>query len=290
MAAQIVDGKKIAEEIKAEIKNEVAALKEEGIIPHLAVILVGNDPASVIYAQTKEKLAAKLDIKYTLYHLKEETNEEEVLNLIKKLNQEQTVHGIMVEMPLPKEMNKERVLEAIDPLKDIDGAHPINRGYLLSGAKGLFPATPQACIEVLLRNKVELKGKHAVIVGRGETVGKPLVFMILAYHPTVTICHSRTIDLAYHTKQADILIAAVGKPKMITKEMIKEGAVVVDAGINQLEDGSICGDVDFEGAEEVASLITPVPGGVGSITTSLLLKNLIRAISLQKEKGGLGRG
>jgi methylenetetrahydrofolate dehydrogenase (NADP+)/methenyltetrahydrofolate cyclohydrolase len=171
-------------------------------------------------------------------------------------------------------------MEAVNPLKDVDGVHPINRGYILSGQEGLFPATPQSCVEILLRAGVELKGKHAVIVGRGETVGKPLVFLLLKHHPTITICHSRTPDLGYHTRQADILIAAVGKPGIITADMIKPGAVVVDAGINEVE-GGITGDVDFEKAKEVAGLITPVPGGVGSLTTALLFKNVLKGIELQ---------
>lgn len=280
MAATILDGKKIAAEIREEVKAEVAQLKEKGINPKLVAVLVGDDPASVVYARSKEKSCANVGIAFELFNLPGDTPEEEVLALIDRLNKDESVHGIMIEMPLPKHISKQRVLEAVSPKKDVDGSHPINRGYLLSGGDGLFPATPQSCIEIMLRSGIEIKGKNAVLVGRGETVGKPLIFMMLNQNATVTVCHTKTADLAYHTRQADILIAAVGKPRMIKADMIKPGAVVVDAGINQVEDG-ICGDVDFEAAKEVAGAITPVPGGVGSLTTVLIQKNVLKAIKLQ---------
>ncbi|AEG15496.1 bifunctional 5,10-methylene-tetrahydrofolate dehydrogenase/5,10-methylene-tetrahydrofolate cyclohydrolase [Desulfofundulus sp. TPOSR] len=280
MAATLIDGKKVAAEIREEVKAEVAQLRERGIIPKLAVVLAGDDPASVVYARSKEKSCANVGIEFELFTLPGNAPEEEVLALIDRLNKDDSVHGIMIELPLPKHMNKQRVLEAVSPKKDVDGVHPINRGYILSGGDGLFPATPQSCIEIMLRTGIEIKGKNAVIVGRGETVGKPLIFMMLNQNATVTVCHTRTADLAYHTRQADILIAAVGKPKMIKADMIKPGAVVVDAGINQVE-GGICGDVDFENAKEVAGAITPVPGGVGSLTTVLIQKNVLKAIKLQ---------
>lgn len=287
VTASIMDGKKISQEIKDEIKTEVASLAAGGLKPRLDVILVGDDPASVVYAQSKGKVADKLGIEYHLHELGAGTPQEDILQLIAGLNSDPLVHGIMIELPLPPQIDKEKVMEAVDPLKDVDGVHPINRGYILSGQEGLFPATPQSCVEILLRSGVELKGKNAVIVGRGETVGKPLVFLLLKHNPTITICHSRTTDLASHVRQADVVIAAVGKAKMITKEMIKPGAVVVDAGINELPGGGICGDVDFDGASEVAGLITPVPGGVGSLTTALILKNLLKGIALQKKAGRL---
>ncbi|HHW42481.1 bifunctional 5,10-methylene-tetrahydrofolate dehydrogenase/5,10-methylene-tetrahydrofolate cyclohydrolase [Desulfofundulus thermobenzoicus] len=280
MAATLIDGKKIAAEIREEVRAEVAALKEKGITPKLVAVLVGDDPASVVYARSKEKACGNVGIAFELFNLSGDTAEEEVLSLIKRLNEDDSVHGIMIEMPLPKHISKQRVLEAVSPKKDVDGAHPINRGYLLSGADGLFPATPQSCVEIMLRSGIEIKGKNAVLVGRGETVGKPLIFMMLNQNATITVCHTRTADLAYHTRQADILIAAVGRAKMIKADMIKPGAVVVDAGINQLENG-ICGDVDFENAKEVAGAITPVPGGVGSLTTVLIQKNVLKAIKLQ---------
>lgn len=281
MSANLLDGKVIAKEIREEVKAEVAALKEQGIEPKMAVILCGDDPASVFYAQSKEKAAANVGIGFEFHNLPGSTKEEDLLNLVERLNQDDSVHGVMIELPLPGHINKEKVMESVLPEKDVDGIHPKNRGYILSDGPGLFPATPQGCIELMLRSGVELKGKHAVIVGRGETVGKPLVFLLLKHNPTITICHSRTTDLASYVKQGDIVIAAVGRPKMITKDMIKPGAVVVDAGINEIE-GGYCGDVDFDEVKEVASLISPVPGGVGSLTTAIIFKNLLKGLKIQK--------
>jgi len=282
--AKIIDGKAIAAEIREEVRAEAMQWREQGIVPKLAVVLVGDDPASVVYANSKQKAAEKVGIDFELFHLAGNTPEAEVLSLIHKLNEDTSVHGIMVELPLPDHISKEKVMEAVHPLKDVDGVHPVNRGYILSGQEGLFPATPQSCVEILLRSGVELKGKHAVIVGRGETVGKPLVFLLLKHHPTITICHSRTPDLGYHTRQADILIAAVGKAHLIKGDMVKPGAVVVDAGINEV-DGGITGDVDFESVKEVAGAITPVPGGVGSLTTALLFRNVLLGLKLQQKQG-----
>ena len=281
MSANLLDGKVIAKEIREEIKEEVAKLKEQGIEAKMAVIMCGDDPASKFYAQSKQKAAANVGIAFDFYDKPGSTEEKELLDLIDKLNKDDSIHGIMVELPLPKHIDKDKIMEAVVPEKDIDGIHPKNRGYILSNGPGLFPATPQSCIELMLRSGVEIKGKHAVIVGRGETVGKPLVFLLLQHNPTITICHSRTVDLASYVKQGDIVIAAVGRSKMITKDMIKPGAVVVDAGINEIE-GGYCGDADFEGVKEVASLISPVPGGVGSLTTALIFKNLLKGIKIQK--------
>ncbi|MCI0502173.1 MAG: bifunctional 5,10-methylene-tetrahydrofolate dehydrogenase/5,10-methylene-tetrahydrofolate cyclohydrolase [Fusobacteria bacterium] len=281
MSASLLDGKVIAKEIREEVKAEVAQLKEQGIEAKMAVIMCGDDPASKYYAQSKQKAAANVGIAFDFYDMPGSTEEKVLLDLIEKLNSDDSVHGIMVELPLPKQIDKDKVMEAVLPEKDVDGIHPKNRGYILSNGPGLFPATPQSCIELMLRSGVEIKGKHAVIVGRGETVGKPLVFLLLQHNPTITICHSRTEDLASYVKQADIVIAAVGRPKMITKDMVKEGAVVVDAGINEIE-GGYCGDVDFDGVKEVASLISPVPGGVGSLTTALIFKNLLKGIKIQR--------
>lgn len=281
---KLLDGKGIAEIIKEEIKKEIALWKQKGIKPKLAVVLLGNDPASAYYAKAKQKVCSNLGMEYDLISLPEDCKEPKLLEIIDTLNKDNNVHGIMVELPLPDHLNKEKIMRAILPEKDVDGVHPINRGYIMSGGEGLFPATPQSCIEILLRSGVEIAGKHAVIVGRGETVGKPLVHMILKHNATVTICHSKTCDLASFTREADILIVAVGKAKMITPDMVKKGAVVVDAGINETEDG-ICGDVDFDKVKEVAGMISPVPGGVGSLTTALLLKNVLKGITLQR-KGG----
>lgn len=279
--ANLIDGKAVAAKIREEVISEVAQLREQGIAPKLAVILVGDDPASVVYAKSKQTASNKVGIDFELFTLSSATPEQEVLDLIAKLNADDSVHGIMVELPLPKHISKERVMSAVDPKKDVDGVHPINRGYILSGEEGLFPATPQSCIEIMLRSGIEIAGKHAVIVGRGETVGKPLVFLILKHNATVTICHSRTPDLGSFTRQGDIVIAAVGKAKMIKADMLKPGAIVVDAGINEIE-GGICGDVDFEAAKEVAGAISPVPGGVGSLTTVLIFKNVLKGIRLQQ--------
>ncbi len=281
--ATLIDGKKVAASIREEVKAEVAQLREKGIAPKLSVVLAGDDPASVVYARSKEKSCSNIGIDFELFTLPGTASEEEVLALVDKLNKDDKVHGIMIELPLPKHMDKKKILEAVDPKKDVDGVHPINRGYILSGGEGLFPATPESCIEIMLRSGIELKGKNTVIVGRGETVGKPLVFMLLNQNATITVCHTKTVDLAYHTKQADIIVAAVGRAKMIKADMIKPGAVVVDAGINAVEGGGICGDVDFENAEKVAGAISPVPGGVGSLTTVLIQRNVLKAIKLQQK-------
>ncbi|HUW64318.1 MAG TPA: bifunctional 5,10-methylenetetrahydrofolate dehydrogenase/5,10-methenyltetrahydrofolate cyclohydrolase [Spirochaetia bacterium] len=284
MAAELIDGKKVAAGIREEVKNEVAAYRAAGIAPRLAVILAGDDPASVVYARSKEKACNNVGIDFELFAMPSAIAEEEILALIQKLNDDSRVHGIMIELPLPKHIKKQRVLEAVRPDKDVDGVHPVNRGYILSGTDGLFPATPQSVIEIMLRSGIEIQGKHAVLVGRGETVGKPLVFMLLNKNATITICHTKTKDLGYHTRQADILVAAVGRAKMITADMVKPGAIVVDAGINAVEGGGICGDVDFAAVQEVAGAISPVPGGVGSLTTVLIQKNLLKAVRMQTGK------
>jgi methylenetetrahydrofolate dehydrogenase (NADP+) / methenyltetrahydrofolate cyclohydrolase len=281
--AELLDGKAIAKVMKEEIKQEVSLLNRKGINPKLAVILVGDDPASVVYAKSKQKVSEGLGIEFELYVLPSDSPETVVLNHIETLNDNPKVHGIMIELPLPKHISKERVMAAVRPDKDVDGVHPINRGYILSGEEGLFPATPQSCIEILLRSGVEISGKHVVIVGRGETVGKPLVFLILKHNATVTICHSKTPDLGAFTRQGDIVVAAVGKAKLLKGDMVKPGAIVVDAGINEIE-GGICGDVDFDEVKDIASRISPVPGGVGSLTTALVMKNVLKGISLQNKE------
>lgn len=280
MSAQLLDGKKVAATIREEVRAEVADLREKGIIPKLSVILAGDDPASVVYARSKEKACSNVGIDFELFTLPGSASGEEILSLVDRLNKDESVHGIMIELPLPRHIDKKKILEAVLPVKDVDGVHPVNRGYILSGGDGLFPATPQSCIELMLRSGVEIKGKNAVIVGRGETVGKPLVFMMLNQNATVTVCHTKTRDLPGQVARGDIVIAAVGKAKMIKAEWLKPGAIVVDAGINEVE-GGICGDVDFENARDVAGLISPVPGGVGSLTTVLIQKNVLKAVKLQ---------
>lgn len=278
--AVILDGKALAAQIKEEIKAAVARYTSRGITPKLIAVLVGDDPGSVVYARAKEKACAGVGIAYELHHLPGDTPEAAVVELIGRLNEDPGVHGILVEFPLPKQVNKWRVLDALAPLKDVDGMTAVNRGRLLAGEEGLFPATPQSCIEIMERYGIEIAGKHAVLVGRGETVGRPLLLMMLRKNATITVCHTKTVDMAAHTRQAEILIAAAGRAGLIKAEMVKPGAVVVDAGINQTDKG-ICGDVDFEDVKEVAGYITPVPGGVGSLTTTLIMKNLLKAMALQ---------
>ncbi|HEY8875365.1 MAG TPA: tetrahydrofolate dehydrogenase/cyclohydrolase catalytic domain-containing protein [Desulfosporosinus sp.] len=278
--SQLLDGKAVAKVLKEEIRVEIAQWKDKGVQPKLAVILVGDDPASVVYARSKQKVCEGIGMAFELFTMPTNTPEADILARIDVLNKDQEVHGIMIELPLPKGISKNTIMAAVRPDKDVDGVHPINRGYILSGQDGLFPATPLSCIELLIRSGVKIAGKHVVLVGRGETVGKPLVFLILKHDATVTICHSKTPDLGAFTRQADILIAAVGRAKMIKKDMVKPGAIVVDAGINEIP-GGICGDVDFEAVQEITSLISPVPGGVGSLTTALVMRNVLKGIVLQ---------
>lgn len=282
MAARTIDGKRIASEIRGEVRAEVAALREKGIAPKLAVILVGDDPASVIYARSKEKACSKSGIGYELFNFPGDAKEESVIERIKELSLDPACHGIMVELPLPKHIDKDRVMMAVDPAKDVDGINPVNRGQMFTRKNGLFPVTPQSCIEIMKRDGISLEGKNVCLIGRGDTVGKPLIFLLLNENATVTVCHTRTKDLAFHTRKADIIVAAAGKAGLLTKEMVSPGTIVVDAGINQV-DGKTVGDVDFDGVSEIAEAVTPVPGGVGSLTTALLQRNLLRAIELQKQ-------
>ena len=281
MPAKIIDGKKIASQILEEVRAEVSELLSRGITPKLSVILVGDDPASVLYARSKERACRKSGIDYELLTFAEDVREETVLEELRELSADKSCHGIMVELPLPRHMDKERIMMAIDPVKDVDGINPINRGQMFTKKSGLFPVTPQSCIEIMKRSGITIEGKNVCLIGRGDTVGKPLIFLLLNENATVTVCHTRTRDLSFHTKKADIIVAAAGKPGLVTKDMVNPGVVVVDAGINQV-DGKTVGDVDFEGVSEIAEAITPVPGGVGSLTTALLQKNLLRAIELQQ--------
>lgn len=279
--AEILDGKKIASQVKEEIKNKVSEWKQKGINPCLGVMLVGDDPASLAYAKFLKKVAASVDIEFHLEHLPKDSSEDKVISVVDELNRNKDIHGILLLLPMPKHIDKQRVLDAILPAKDVDGVHPVNRGYILSGGQCIYPATPLSCLEILDRSGISLEGKHVVIVGRGETVGKPLIYMAIAKNATVTVCHSRTVDISSYTKQADILFTAVGKPGLIKCDMVKEGVVVVDAGISEV-DGKIKGDVAFEEVKEVASAITPVPGGVGSLTTVIMIKNLLEGLSMQQ--------
>ncbi len=284
MAATILDGKKIAAEIRQELKAEVAKLREQGIVPRLDVVLVGEDPASVYYAKAKERLSKRIGVEFVWHRLPETATEDELLALLAQLRDDNAVHGIMVELPLPRSINQNRILEAVPPLKDVDGVNPLNRGYVAMGLEGLSPATPLACVEILDRYQIPLKGQEVTLVGWGATVGKPLLPMLLAREATVTTTHVATRDTSMHTKQADIVISAVGSAGLITADMIKPGAVVIDVGINETPDG-IVGDVNFDAVSEVAGHITPVPGGVGSVTTVLLFRNLLKGIEMQQRSG-----
>ncbi|MDD2420924.1 MAG: bifunctional 5,10-methylenetetrahydrofolate dehydrogenase/5,10-methenyltetrahydrofolate cyclohydrolase [Heliobacteriaceae bacterium] len=282
MPAQYIDGKAIAAQLREELKQEVQSIREKGYEPKLAVVLVGDDPASVVYARSKEKAAKNVGIAFELCHLPENSTETAVLALIDRLNRDDTVHGIMVELPLPKHIAKQKVMAAVDPLKDVDGMHPLNRGNLLADQPGLVPATPLSCIALLERSGVEISGKRTVLVGRGETVGKPLFFLLLKRNATVTVCHTRTKDLAAEVRRGEIIVVAAGKAGLVTKEMVAPGAVVIDAGINEGEDGKLVGDVRTAEVAEVAGLISPVPGGVGACTTVLIFANVIKGLKLQK--------
>jgi methylenetetrahydrofolate dehydrogenase (NADP+)/methenyltetrahydrofolate cyclohydrolase len=276
--AQIIDGKEIARLVRAEVARDVAALKEKaGLVPHLAVILVGDDPASQVYVGHKEKDATEVGIDSITHRMAADTKEDEVAALIDRLNADRAVHGILVQLPLPGHINTEAVIERIDPAKDVDGITPENFGRLLASEAFLEPCTPSGVMELLRRYNVAVKGKSAVIVGRSNIVGKPIALMLMREHATITVCHSRTTDLARRVSEADILVAATGKPRMIQGPWIKEGAVVIDVGINRMPDGKLVGDVDFDEACKRASLITPVPGGVGLMTRAMLLKNTMKA-------------
>lgn len=277
MMAQIIDGKFISTQIKDELKQEVSVLNQNGIFPGLAVILVGNNSASQVYVRNKKTACEYVGIKSFSYELPEETSEEALLGLIDTLNQDDKVHGILVQLPLPHHIDENKVILAIDPKKDVDGFHPQNVGALCAGLSGFVSCTPAGVIELLKRSKVEISGKNCVVVGRSNIVGKPVSLLLLQEHGTVTICHSKTKNLTQILKQADIVVAAVGKAKMIQGSQLKEGAVVIDVGINRDENGKLCGDVDFASCEQVASMITPVPGGVGPMTIAMLMHNCVLA-------------
>ncbi len=287
MAAKIIDGKKIAEEMRAEFRQEVTKLKEKGIIPGLAVILVGEDPASQSYVTSKERDCAEVGIYSDDNRLPAETTQEELIALIEEKNKDPKIHGILVQLPLPKHLNESEILLAINPDKDVDGFHPINTGKMMIGEKAFLPCTPHGIVQLLIRNKVTIEGSDIVIIGRSNLVGKPLANMLIQKKPnanaTVTVCHTRTRDLASHTRRADIIVAAVGRINTVTADMVKDGVIVIDVGVNRVKDTSkksgyrLMGDVDFDAVKEKASLITPVPGGVGPMTRTMLLYNTIEA-------------
>lgn len=278
---QLINGKEIQQLTFTEIKEEVLALKNQDAEPCLAVIIVGNDPASRVYVNNKKKACETVGIKSLEYALPEETTTEELLDLIEKLNSDKTVNGILCQLPVPKHINKLAILESISPDKDVDCFHPVNVGKLSLGRAQLLPCTPAGVIRMLDVAGVEIEGKRAVVIGRSDIVGKPMGIMLMERNATVTVCHSKTKDLPSITKQADILVCTVGKPKLVTADMVKEGAVVIDVGINRNSEGKLCGDVDFDDVAPHCSKITPVPGGVGPMTITMLMKNTVTAAKNQ---------
>jgi len=297
LTANIIDGRALAAQIKEEVKSGVEKLKsEKGIVPGLGVILVGENPASEVYVRNKARACECVGIYSETIKLPEDISEEELLNYVDKLNNREDIHGILVQLPLPEHINSEKILFAISPDKDVDGFHPINVGKLTTGEETFYPCTPSGIIEIIKRQGIEIKGKEAVIIGRSNIVGKPVAFLLLHNHATVTICHSRTVDLPKVAKRADILIVAVGKPFIVTDEYVKPGAIVIDVGINRIkkEDASeellnwrkdafekrgstLVGDVDFLKVKEIAGYLTPVPGGVGPLTVAMLMKNTLKS-------------
>lgn len=278
--AKIIDGKMISQQIKDELRKQAMALKEKGTAVTLAVVQVGNDPASCVYVKNKKKGCEYIGIGSLSYELPEETAQQELLELVEELNHKKEVNGILVQLPLPAHIDEDAVIRAIDPKKDVDGFHPQSVGALCIGQPGFVSCTPAGIIQLLKRSNIEIEGKECVILGRSNIVGKPMAILMLRENATVTIAHSRTKDLKEVAKRADILIAAIGKPKMITADYVKEGAVVIDVGINRDENGKLCGDVDFASVEPVCSAITPVPGGVGPMTIAMLLNNCIESVRM----------
>lgn len=277
--AKLIDGKAISAQVKDECRERI---QKENLDVTLAVIQVGNDPASTVYVGNKKKACEYIGVKSLSYELPEETTEKELLEVVENLNKDDNVHGILVQLPLPSHINEDKVIETISPKKDVDGFHPQSVGALSIGQPGFVSCTPAGIIQLLKRSGVEIAGKECVIVGRSNIVGKPMAMLMLRENATVTICHSRTADLKEVTKRADILIVAIGKPKFITKDYVKEGAVVIDVGIHRNENNKLCGDVDFDDVEPVASAITPVPGGVGPMTIAMLMNNCVEAKGLNE--------
>ncbi len=282
--AEILNGKEVSQKIKEELKKEVEELKGNNIFPKLAVIMVGEDPSSKIYVRNKSIACMEVGIEYEEYLLNDNTTMDELLGLIDKLNKDDSVNGILLQSPIPRGLDINEAFKAIDPKKDVDGFNPCNVGKLCLGQDSLVSCTPYGIIKLLEEYGINIEGKDAVVVGRSNIVGKPMMQCLLNKNATVTICHSKTIKLERATQKADILVVAIGKPKFITKDMVKEGAIVVDVGINRGEDGKLCGDVDYDGVAEVASYITPVPGGVGPMTIAMLMNNIVKATRWQQSK------
>lgn len=279
--AKIIDGKAISANVKAQVKAEADKLKEQGIEIGLAVVIVGNNPASRVYVNNKKKACAEVGFNSYEYALPEETTQEELLELVKKLNEDDKVNGILVQLPLPKHIDENAVINTIRPEKDVDAFHPENVGHIMIGDFNFLPCTPAGVMEMLAQSGIETEGKDCVVIGRSNIVGKPMAMLLLHKNATVTICHSRTKNLAEICRRADILVAAVGRAKFVTADMIKDGAVVIDVGMNRLESGKLCGDVDYDGCFEKAGYITPVPGGVGPMTIAMLMKNTLTSAKVK---------
>lgn len=279
--AELINGKEVAKKVRKELKKEVIELKEKGISPKLAVIMVGNDPGSTVYVRNKSKACEKVGIEFEEFLFEENVLEQDVLELIEKLNSDSTINGILLQSPLPKHIDVNKAFRTISPEKDVDGFNPINVGNLTIGEDAFISCTPYGVIKMFEEYNIELEGKNAVILGRSNIVGKPMIQCMLNKNATVTVCHSRTKNIEEITKNADIVISAIGKPKFVKGNMVKEGAIVIDVGINRLEDGSIVGDVDFDEVSKKASYITPVPGGVGPMTIAMLLNNVVKATKNQ---------
>lgn len=282
LAGMLIDGKAVAAELRSEVKRDVEAFREKyGIEPGLAVVLVGEDPASQVYVRMKERACSEVGIRSERHDLPADTGAEEILQLVLRLAEDETVHGILVQLPLPEGVDPAPIIEAIPPQKDVDGFHPRNMGALLTGTEGLLPCTPAGVLELIRRTGVDLNGKRAVVLGRSNIVGKPASILLLAENATVVMCHSRTENLEDEVRNADILVVATGQPEMVKGDWIKPGVVVIDVGIHRMPDGKIVGDVEFESAREKAGFITPVPGGVGPMTVAMLLKNTLLAAEMQ---------
>lgn len=285
MSAQRIEGKQISDAIRIEIGEETAKLAQRGIVPGLAVVLVGEDPASKVYVGSKEKACQQLGFYSEVHRLPASTTQEELLVIIDKLNNQSSINGILVQLPLPKHIEEKAVIDAISVAKDVDGFHPISVGNLTIGDESLLPCTPSGVIELIKRTGLEIAGKHAVVIGRSNIVGKPVAMLLLREHATVTICHSRTADMEAIAKTADILVVAIGKPKAIGRAFVKPGAIVIDVGINRLPDGKLAGDVDYDDVLDTAGYVTPVPGGVGPMTITMLMLNTLKAA---KQANGIG--
>jgi methylenetetrahydrofolate dehydrogenase (NADP+)/methenyltetrahydrofolate cyclohydrolase len=274
---QIIDGVALSAKLRADVATRVLALKARGVTPGLAVILVGEDPASAVYVRNKVKGCLDTGVRSVFEKYEASLSEADLLARIAALNADPSIHGILVQMPIPKHINPHKVIEAISVTKDVDGYATLSAGELMTGAPGFRPCTPYGCMKLIETTGIDLRGKHAVVIGRSNTVGKPMALLLLQANATVTVCHSATLDIGYHTRQADVIVAAVGKRNVLTADMVKPGAVVIDVGMNRNDEGKLCGDVDFAGVKEVAGFITPVPGGVGPMTITMLLVNTLEA-------------